>query len=67
MDGKERYMLMDERTEICSSAIAPALPNKLHGCNDAISALPRSKVAVSSKEPGMEAGYCLYGLMDVNY
>ena len=27
------------RTDICFSAIVPALPNKLHPCNDVISAL----------------------------
>ncbi len=48
-----RRMSRDGPADKCSSATAPALPTKLHPCNDALSALPPSVVVVYRKEPWM--------------
>jgi hypothetical protein len=42
--GRRCAYVQDVRVDFCSSAIAPALPNKLHPCNDAKSTLPPSVV-----------------------
>ncbi len=67
---KLTFMSMDGRTDICSSAIAPRqqllrCPNKLHPCNDAISALPPLVVVVFRKDSGRRCDFRL-NLMHFN-
>ena len=48
-------MPMDGRTGICSSAIAPALPNKLHPCNDSntcTSTIPGGRISQGAMDGG---------------